>query len=382
MGGLGLTSGIIEGAQKFVIYGPEGIGKSTLASKFPNVIFIDTEGSTKRLDVLRYRPTSWAMMLEQIKEVINYVKSTPQMTYGTLALDTADWAEKLCKEQICSKSQKTGIEDFGYGKGYTYLAEEYGRMLNLLEELIELGINVTLVAHAQMRKFEQPDEIGSYDRWELKLEKKVAPLVKEWADIILFCNYKTYIVNVDNQGAAKGKNKAQGGERVMYTSHHPCWDAKNRHDLAPELKLDYNEIKHCVFTKKAQPVAAVTIPVPVPKQSSPPESKPVKTEPQQSEITEADAEAVYSSFHESVNTVVNKIASNQPPKDDLKNIPKALADLMTTNNVTVQEIQQVVGARGYYPVDTPISNYDPQFINGVLVAAWPQVFAMIQKNRG
>jgi hypothetical protein len=243
-------------------------------------------------------------------------------------------------------------------------------MLNLLEDVIDLGINVVVVAHAQMRKFEQPDEIGSYDSWELKLEKKVAPLVKEWADIILFCNYKTYIVNVDNQGAAKGKNKAQGGERVMYTSHHPCWDAKNRHDLAPELKLDYNEIKHCVFTKKAQPQPV----------AEPPKSP--KLPKQKSEITEADAEAVHSSFHNSVNTIVNTITPNQPPKDDLKGIPKALVDLMTTNNVTVQEIQQVVGAKGYYPADTPIANYDPQFINGVLVAAWSQVFTMIQKNRG
>lgn len=45
-----------------------------------------------------------------------------------------------------------------------------------------------------MRKFEQPDEIGSYDRWEMKLTKNVAPLVKEWADMVLFANYKTFVV--------------------------------------------------------------------------------------------------------------------------------------------------------------------------------------------
>ena len=71
-----------------------------------------------------------------------------------------------------------GIEGFGYGKGYTYLAEEFGRLLNSLSDIIDVGIHVVLVAHAWMRKFEQPDEVGSYDRWELKLQKKTAPLIK------------------------------------------------------------------------------------------------------------------------------------------------------------------------------------------------------------
>ena len=55
-----------------------------------------------------------------------------------------------------------------------------------------------------MRKFEQPDELGAYDRWELKLGKKtssqISPLVKEWADMVLFANYKTYAVAVDKDG--------------------------------------------------------------------------------------------------------------------------------------------------------------------------------------
>jgi hypothetical protein len=54
---------------------------------------------------------------------------------------------------------------------------------------------------------------------------------------------------------------------------------------------------------------------------------------------------------------------------------------MEANQVTVEEIQEAVALRGYYPRNTPISNYDPQFINGVLVGAWPQVFQMILDNR-
>ena len=223
-----IIRGKLSGARKVCVYGPEGIGKSTFASHFPDPVFIDTEGSTKDMDVARMEaPSSWQMLMEQVK----YVKAHPE-TCRTLVIDTADWAEMLCTEAVCARSQKSGIEDFGYGKGYVYLTEEFGRLLNLLQELVDIGIHVVINAHAKMRKFEQPDEMGAYDRWELKLQKQTAPLLKEWADMVLFANYKTIVVNVDGQGAQKGKNKAQGGKRVMYTSHHPCWDAKTGTDAA------------------------------------------------------------------------------------------------------------------------------------------------------
>ena len=241
-----ITRGKIQGAKKTVIYGPEGIGKSTFASKFPDPVFIDTEGSTKDMDVARLpRPTSWTMLMEEIQ----YIKSNPA-TCRTLVIDTIDWAEQLCVEHVCALHNKKGIEDFGYGNGYVYTKEEFGRFLNRLEDVVEAGVNVVLTAHAQMRKFEQPDEMGAYDRWELKLGKKTSsqtsPLVKEWADMLLFCNYKTYSVAVDKEGK---KHKAQGGKRVMYTAHHPCWDAKNRYGLPEESEFDYGVIAGIIEQK-------------------------------------------------------------------------------------------------------------------------------------
>ncbi len=360
-----IIRGKIESAQKVIVYGPEGIGKSYFASKFPNPVFIDTEGSTKYLDVARTeRPTSWTMLLQQVQ----YFKNNPTAC-DTLIIDTADWAERLCAEEICAKAQKKGIEDFGYGKGYVYLAEEFGRLLNALTELIDLGINVVMVAHAQMRKFEQPDELGAYDRWELKLQKKTAPLVKEWADMVLFANYKTLVVNVDGQGATKGKNKARGGERVMYTSHHPCWDAKTRFHLPPELPLDYNEISNIIYTRPTPP----TPPRPKPESQSPrPEPQPRPQSAPEPELPEL----VDSSDSAAVEQELDAIQNND-------GVPRrSLADLMQANNVTVQEIQQAVASRGYYPMDTPIENYDPGFIDGVLVGAWGQMLQVILENRG
>lgn len=354
----------VKPAVKICLYGVEGIGKSTFASKFPKPVFSDTEGSTKFMTVDRLPPdrvTSWTML----KEYAAFVKSRPDLM-DTYIIDTGDWAERLCMTHICDSRKVSGIEDFGYGKGYTYLEEEFGRYLNMLEEIVESGTNVVIVCHAQLRKFEQPDELGAYDRYELKLEKKTAALVKEWADLVLFTNYKTYVVNVDNQGAVKGKNKAQGNKRVMYTTHHPCWDAKNRNGLADELSFDYSEIAHIPASRSesapthtvaadlAKPVAGFDGPAT--------RVEPLPPEPEQP-ITAAE----------------QLIMDNAP--EPMDGVPKPLADLMAANGVTVAEIQQVVGMKGYYPADTPIRNYDPQFISGVLVAAWAQVYGAIEANR-
>lgn len=343
-----IISGKIIKPQKVIIYGPEGIGKSTFASQFPRPLFIDTEGSTSHLEVDRLeRPTSWQMLRQDIKDI----KADP-MGYQSLVIDTADWAERLCEDSICQQHGKQGIEDFGYGKGYTYVKEEFGRLLDSLSDLIDVGLNVVLTAHSIIRKFELPEETGAYDRYELKLGNKAgnqcAALAKEWADMVLFANYKEIVVT-----SKDGKKKVSGGKRVMYTAHNPCWDAKNRHGLAEELPFDYQEIAHCIpVMNTTPPQPGPADPDPIPEAPAPPKESPKP--PVQAETKQPDVQAPEA-------------------------IPQALADLMAANNVTPQDIQQAVAYKGYFPADMPIADYPEDFVMGCLVAAFPQMLQVINQ---
>src|SRR5207253_2754839 len=129
MSKLQIRTGRLARPQKTVIYGPEGIGKSTLAAQFPSPVFLDTEGGTHHLDVARLAaPKTW----DDVTAAVQSLAGEPH-EFKTLVIDTADWLEKILAEDICRRANKAGIEDFGYGKGYVLLAEEFAKFLASLD---------------------------------------------------------------------------------------------------------------------------------------------------------------------------------------------------------------------------------------------------------
>jgi hypothetical protein len=331
-----LKRGMLNDAQKLILCGPEGIGKSSLASKCPKPVFIDVEGSTSDIDVLRTpAPTSWRALVDQTTAFI-----TDHHGCETLVVDTADWAEKLCISHICAANNMTslgGEKDFG--RSYNMLELEWCRWLDILSRVAAGGMHVVLTAHVGVKQCRPPDLDSAYDRYELKMEKKTSSATKEWSRNLLFLNYKTYVVE------EKGKKRGTGGHRVIYTTRTPAWDAKNRAGLPDELRLDYSEIA-CLFKPVAQSSPAPVVTAPVVEQPAP---------------------------------VTPPSAVVTPPTSASFLIP--LTDLMARDKVTTRELQLAVAKRGYYPVDTPLENYDPTFVAGRLVAYWPKVLEMIANVR-
>lgn len=378
---MNITRGRKSGAKKIVIYGPEGIGKSTFASKFPDPVFIDTEDSTKDMDVARFdKPTSWQMLKSQVEYVIKY----PEVC-KTLVIDTADWAERLEIEELCNRNHWDGLEGAGYGKGYTYSAEEFGRLLNLLSEVIEKGINVVITGHAWLRKIELPEEMGAYDHWEMKTSKKVAPMIREWADMVLFATYKVNVVNVDNQGATKGKNKAQGGRRVMYTTHTPFWDAKNRYGLPEELPMDYGEIRHIVEEPmSSKPEASVPVANEAP--AAPVTATAPKPEPAPEEILSSKSKEEPTEETKKTEVLPGMPEPVAPPEtiEVDKRVPKNLRDLMLADGIGEWDIENICEGKGYVPTGTKIWDYEtvnPGLVDGGIIGNWGSVVEQIRQMR-
>lgn len=311
---LNITEGVKRTPVKCVIYGPESIGKTTLSSKFENPLIVDVENGSNSLNVRRIRcDKSWEELIAVVKEIVK----TPGVC-KTIVIDTLDWAEYLCTKYVCEKYKKGNIDEFGYGKGYTYLTEEFKRLLDALDEAIDAGLHVVCNAHAKPRKFELPEEMGSFDRYELKLTKNTAPIVKEWCDCLLFCNFKTYVITDESN-----KKKAQGNKRVIYTSHSAVYDAKNRVGLPDEMDMDFANLKPLFEGKEAT----------------------TKEEP------------------------LNEVASK---------IRKMCAD----SGITEDELKGVVALKKKYPIETPIEEYSNDFVARWILPNWSKIVEMIKTNGG
>ncbi len=257
---LNITKGTVNRPQKVVIYAPEGIGKSTLASQLPAPLFLDFEQGSHHLAVDRIEPVTFAETLGILTEL-----SKDSGQYRTLVVDTVDWLEEACVRGLCEKHKKSGIEDFGYGKGYAFLAEEMLTMLSRLDA-VSRRMNVVLLAHSEVKRVELPD-LPAFDRYQLRLTKTVMPLVKEWADALLFGNYKLNVREPDGS-----KAKAVGGkERILKCSHSATADAKNRHGLKDEEPWGPETLAK-IFKPVSVQAPAAPKPAPQPEQSPAPVS--------------------------------------------------------------------------------------------------------------
>ena len=343
-----VTEGPIERAQRVLVYGMEGIGKSTLASNMPDPIFVDVEDGTGHLYVRRMpTPTSWEVLVDECRSVAEDPGDA-----STIVVDSVDAAERLCQASVCRTAKKPSIESWGYGKGYMIAAEEFQKLLDALDRCIAEGVNVVLVAHSQIRKFERPDESGAYDRFEVKLNKHVASKCKEWADAVLFLDYETFVSVDDN-----GKGKASGGKRVIRTSHNVSWDAKNRWGLPDKLMLDEGG------------TAAVREHLPVR------DAKPRSTHPNpelledMARMARADKEKEAKKAGTRTRSVPNAPQRLQP-----------LFELCRKSGIGPDEVKAVMVERGKREEGQPIIEWEAPFVQW-LAKQWPKVEQLVSEAR-
>lgn len=228
-----ITVGKIPLNHLMLLYGVAGVGKSTFASRAPRPIFLPTEDGTSHMDVSRLpRPKTWDEVLGMITELIR-----GKHDYETLIIDTLDGLEPTLFKHLTKG--KCAIEDIGggYGRYVGIVNGEWLRLMNGLS-LLRSKMNIIILAHAEIKKFDDPVNNQPYDRYQLKLyNQKSSQLWKEYVDCLLFANYDVVTKKDGSKVRAFGF-----GERVLFTEHRPSFDAKNRLGLPFELSLDYDAL--------------------------------------------------------------------------------------------------------------------------------------------
>lgn len=227
---------------RLMVYGQEGVGKSTLGASAPDAIFIQTEDGLGEINCHKF---PLAKSFDEVLAELTALRDEDHK-YKTVVIDSADWLERLIWDRVCSDFGVRSIEkaDGGYGKGYVHAVGYWRTVVSMLDELRnKRGMIVIIIAHSKVERFEDPENTA-YDRYAPRLHKAATGLLCEWADAVMFAT-KRFRVNKENAGFAGERGIAapigsNGGERILRTVGGPACIAKNRFGLPGEIPLSWD----------------------------------------------------------------------------------------------------------------------------------------------
>lgn len=234
---MSIQTKIIRGKQarplRILIHGDGGIGKSTFFSKMPAPLFVDPERRTGHLNVERVQPNTWEELLEDLTGI--YVEKSCK----TLVFSTIDFMEQMLWKFLCDREGSTHIDSIGggWGKGANMAKEEFGKFLGAMERFVDAGINIAIESHSEVETFNNPNG-ESYDRWNVKLQRKSRALFVAKMDAIGFAAWEDF---------AKKKNKDDksakaftSGRRLLWFGHNPACQTKAGLTLPDQMPLEWD----------------------------------------------------------------------------------------------------------------------------------------------
>lgn len=232
-----------------MLYGPGGIGKTTFAATASGpVAFFDVDNSLPKLKVglaesglgLDIR----SVPFETWQDIRDALHSPGWDDIKTIVIDSATVSEERAITHVLKHVPHekqgvvvSGIEGYGYGKGYTHVYDEFSRLLADLETHTRAGRNAILICHDCIHEVPNPNG-EDFLRYEPRMQDpksgkaSIRLRIKEWADHVLFFGYD---IAVDEHGKGVG-----AGTRSIYTYELPWCMAKSRSiaEIVPVEKFD------------------------------------------------------------------------------------------------------------------------------------------------
>lgn len=231
-----ITKGKQPKARRTMLYGVHGVGKSTWASQAPDCLILNIEDGLNDIDCSR---SGLIQDFDQLMDALRWL-AEEKHDFKYVAIDSADWMEKLIHKAVAADAQKKSIADIGYGAGYKQSLSYWDRVTFALDWIRnEKGIGIILLAHADIKRFESPEQ-DSYDRYQPALHPLASALIQEWCDEVLFASYKVF-TRKEDQGFNKERTVAvSDGERYVRTQETAAVQAKSRLSMPSEIAFTWD----------------------------------------------------------------------------------------------------------------------------------------------
>ncbi len=223
--------------KRIVLYGPEGVGKTSLCAFAPSPVFLQIRGETglqTLMDAGQLPDTAHVPdTIETWKGVLDVVDwlTTSKHDHKTLVIDTMDGVEQLCFDYVRKgQFEDSSAKFLNYGKGPKAALVPWRSFLQKLDKLrAAKTMGIFCIAHTAVISAPNPDADDFLRHAAALNEKTTWAATKRWADAILFYTFDV----------AVSDGKGKGGERrIIHTKHTATHDAKNRYGLPAEIAAD------------------------------------------------------------------------------------------------------------------------------------------------